>query len=375
MSATLPAHRLAFLDQLRALITLLVVFHHTAITYGGAGSWYYKEVPGNLGHGVAAALLTLFCAINQAWFMAAFFLFAGYLTPGSFDRKGTPRFFFDRLIRLGIPLLVFGFLLDALTNAIADLASGGHFFVPFVKRVAELQYRPGPLWFVQALLLLCVGYAGWRMLRPAILPDDDAPLPSNRALLQAALGVGAASFVVRLYMPVGQEFWHMQLGYFPSYVVLFAVGCIAARHHWLARVDATYMSFWWRIALIALPILPIGALGYRALTNAHLSVEGGFNGGALLYAMWEPFVAWGTILALLWYFRTQVRTDRFRHLARRAYAIYCFHPPVVVGISIALRAWAAPEAIKFLTVGTLSCVTLYVLCGMLLRIPLISRVW
>lgn len=375
MPASPTAERLLFLDQFRALITLLVVFHHTAITYGGAGSWYYKEVAGNLGHGVTAAVLTLFCAINQAWFMGAFFLIAGYFTPGKYVRKGVAHFFRDRAVRLGIPLLVFGYVLDSLTNAIADLASGGQFLAIFTHRLRELQYRPGPLWFVQALLLFYVAYAGLHILRPAILPDEDRPLPSRQVLLFVALGVGATSFVVRLFMPVGREFWHMQLGYFPSYVVLFAIGCVAVRYQWLPRVDANYMRFWWRIALVALPILPAAALGYRALTGARLSVEGGFNGGALLYAIWEPFIACGTILALIWYFRTQVRPARFRHLARRAYAIYCFHPPVVVGISVALRAWGAPDAIKFWTVGTLSCVTLYLLCGLLLRIPLVSRVW
>lgn len=374
MVATPPAQRLSFLDQVRALVTLLVVFHHAAITYGGAGSWYYKEATGHLGHDVTAALLTLFCAVNQAWFMGAFFLIAGYLTPGSFDRKGVPRFLFDRAVRLGIPLVVFGFFLDALTNAIAELASGGHFFTALTKRLTDFQYRPGPLWFVQALLLFSAGYVGWRLLRPAIRPAD-TPLPRHRALLLAALVVGAASFLVRLVIPVCQEFWHMQLGYFPSYIVLFVTGCIAARHRWLARIDEAYMRYWWRIALIALPTLPVAALSYRALAHAHLSVEGGFNGGALLYAMWEPFVAWGTILAPLWYFRTQVRPERFHQLARRAYSIYCFHPPVIVGISVAIRGWGAPDAIKFLTVGTLSCAALYVLCGLLLRVPLLTRVW
>ena len=32
------------IDALRAAVTLLVVFHHTAITYGAIGGWYYKEI-------------------------------------------------------------------------------------------------------------------------------------------------------------------------------------------------------------------------------------------------------------------------------------------------------------------------------------------
>jgi len=375
MPAALPTRRLAFIDQLRGVITLLVVFHHTAITYGGAGSWYYKEASDSLGHGPTATFLTLFCAINQTWFMGAFFLFAGYVTPGSYERKGASRYLVDRAIRLGIPLLLFGFFLDALTNSIADLQSDGKFFAIFASRLADFRYAPGPLWFVQVLLLFSMGYAGWRWLRPARRPEDNEPLPSHRALLLAAMGTGTAAFAMRLFVPVGQEYGHMQLGYFPSYIVLFVAGCIAAQHHWLARIDAAYARIWWRVTLIALPILPIVALGYRALTGAGLQVLGGFTGGSLLYAMWEPFVAWGTLLALLWYFRTQVNPERLRHLGRRAYAIYCFHPPIVVGFSLALRTWAAPEALKFLAVGTLSCVTLYLTCGLLLRIPLVARVW
>ena len=38
------APRNAGLDALRTALTLLVLFHHTAITYGAIGGWYYHEV-------------------------------------------------------------------------------------------------------------------------------------------------------------------------------------------------------------------------------------------------------------------------------------------------------------------------------------------
>jgi fucose 4-O-acetylase-like acetyltransferase len=365
--------RQAFVDQLRGVTTLLVVWHHTAITYGGAGDWYYKEAPAHAG-GAAPILLTLMCAIDQAWFMGGFFLWAGYFTPGSFDRKGPGRYFGERAIRLVIPLLVFGFFLDALTNSVADLARGRDFSAGLVRRVLSFEYHPGPLWFVQALLVFAVAYALWRRFHtPA--PRDEAPLPSHKSLFLAAVGVALVAFVVRLVMPVGATWWHWQLGYFPAYVLLFVVGCAAAPHRWLERIEWRYARPWVIATLVALPILPVFALAYPAITGTKINAGGGFNAGALLYAFWEPFVAWGVLLGLMWFFRTRVSPERFRGLGRRAYAIYCFHPPVVVGVAVALRAWQAPPLLKFLATGSLSCVALYLLCGALLRLPGISRVW
>lgn len=373
MHAINAPSRQAFIDQLRGFTTLLVVLHHTAITYGGAGGWYYREAAPGAG-GVAPLVLTLMCAIDQAWFMGAFFLFAGYFTPGPFDRKGPVRYFTDRAIRLGIPLLVFGFFLDALTNAVADRARGGDFASGLTSRLLTFEYHPGPLWFVQALIVFGLAFALWRQFKPAT-GHDEAPLPPQATLFWAAIAVALVAFLVRLATPVGAEWWHWQLGYFPAYVLLFAVGCAAAKHRWLERIEWRYARPWAIVALVTLPMLPAFVLGYGAITHAKVHVEGGLNVGAMVYALWEPFLAWGILLSLMWFFRTKVRPDRFAGLGRRAYAIYCFHPPVVVGIAVALRAWEAPPLLKFVAAGSLSCAILYLACGLLLRLPGVSRVW
>lgn len=51
-------------DALRGCLTLLVVLHHTAITYGAIGGWYVHErMPDR---SLASALLVFFCTVNQA---------------------------------------------------------------------------------------------------------------------------------------------------------------------------------------------------------------------------------------------------------------------------------------------------------------------
>ncbi len=82
--------RNAGLDVLRAATTLLVVFHHTAITYGAIGGGFYKETLTD--RSFSSMLLVFFCTLNQAWFMGLFFLLAGYYTPAAVQAKGPLRY-------------------------------------------------------------------------------------------------------------------------------------------------------------------------------------------------------------------------------------------------------------------------------------------
>src|SRR6185437_16973807 len=121
------------IDALRAAVTLLVVFHHTAITYGAIRGCYYREIDPS--KSLSGILLILFCTVNQAWFMGLFFLLAGYYTPPGYARHGPAGFVRERLLRLGVPLLVYFFLLHPLTDALARTATGRSFAGAFAYRL------------------------------------------------------------------------------------------------------------------------------------------------------------------------------------------------------------------------------------------------
>jgi surface polysaccharide O-acyltransferase-like enzyme len=97
--------RLAFIDNLRWVMIVLVVSMHAAVTYSHLGSWYFMEDP------KPGPLVLLFFAAYQsflqAFFMGLLFLIAGYFVPAAFDRKGPGHFLRDRAVRLGIPSLVY----------------------------------------------------------------------------------------------------------------------------------------------------------------------------------------------------------------------------------------------------------------------------
>ena len=106
--------RLLFVDNWRLALVILMVVHHMAVIYGAGTPFYYLEPPWK--DPWAFLTLLIFVLVNQSWFMGAFFLISGYFTPQSFDRKGAGSFLKDRLLRLGIPLVIFIFVLNPIAS-------------------------------------------------------------------------------------------------------------------------------------------------------------------------------------------------------------------------------------------------------------------
>ena len=371
------AQRDFYIDRLRSVMTVMVILHHTAITYGAPGGWFWTELKPS--GAPSSVLLTLFVSTNQAYFMGFFFLLAGYFTPASLERKGYARFIGDRFLRLGLPLLAFGLLLGPLTAAIVNYAQGDGFWIVFPWLWRHREFINGPLWFAQALLIFSLAYCAWRSVAGAPLAQAErapTPVPAYRWWLASALGVGAAALAIRQFVPVGQNVFGLQLAYFAGYIFLFAAGIAAWRHDWLRQLTWKNARPWIRTLAIAWPALPVGILIIRAVTgNRSPDTSGGFSWASVLYAFWEPFVAWGLISAWLLVFRKYMNepSNFWNWLNRRAYAVYIIHPPVLVGIALLFHPWAAPALVKFGVVGTLACIATWLVSDPLVRLPGVRR--
>jgi hypothetical protein len=281
------------------------------------------------------------------------------------------------VIRLGMPLLVYFLLLHPLTVALAQTAKGRSFATVFAYLWMHARFEPGPLWFAEALLIFAAVWLAWRLARkPAPPAGAQQAFPSNAILLAGALLTGLSAFLLRLVWPVGVNVAFLQLGYFASYIALFAAGCAAASGKWLERIPQASKQLWLRVAWIACPVFPLAGL-----LDMHFHLfpgrsEGGLNPQALLYAFWEPLVALGFILGLLCFFqrRFAVLNGLWTRLARRAFLIYIIHPPILVGVAVAWRDVAAPALVKFLVTGSAACALCYLAAGVLLRTPAIARI-
>jgi hypothetical protein len=127
-----------------------------------------------------------FVAANQAFFMGLFLLISAYFVPGSYDRKGAGRFLKDRLIRLGIPLVVYSWIIDPLLGYVRQIWLKGLRMPTWGDLLGHFRggalIGSGPLWFVDFPLQVpdwC--NAGVRLLR-ILLPTFSASSmrPSRR---------------------------------------------------------------------------------------------------------------------------------------------------------------------------------------------------
>src|SRR5512143_3371646 len=149
------ARRLLFIDNMRVFVTVLVILFHLMITYAGTGSWYYTEGREDF---ITGAMGAWFLTVTQAYFMGLFLLISAYFVPGSYDRKGGHRFLRDRLIRLGIPLALYSWLirpvlayLDPIRFPAARLPFWTFLIGTYFKN--EALFGAGPLWFIETLLI------------------------------------------------------------------------------------------------------------------------------------------------------------------------------------------------------------------------------
>ena len=372
--------RLLYIDNLRILLTILVILHHLAIGYGAPGNNIYVEA-GEISM-VSTILLTLFVAINQAFFMGFFFMISSYFSPGSYDRKGPGAYVLDRLKRLGIPLLFYIVVIDPLLNFVLARYYGFPGSLGYFIRL-HLQYSldnqalgVGPLWFVAALLIFSLVYVLWRLLPlPEInLVRSDGKAPSNLAITGFALVLGLLTFLVRIWIPVGLQFdlLGIQLAHFVQYIAMFIVGILAYRGDWFSRISIAQGKFWLWMVLILIILFPVLLFAVGALEGSPDKAFGGLHWQSLAYSVWEQFMCMAMVVTLLVWFRTRFNRQGSlaQNMSAAAYATYIFHRPTITLLALALVSIRLDLALKFVLVAPLAVVLSFLVGYIIKQLPL-----
>jgi glucan biosynthesis protein C len=372
--------RLLFIDNLRTLMIGLVIILHLAVTYGGEGSWYYREGGADR---VTSVLLSLHNGVVQSFVMGLIFSAAGYFTPGSCDRKGNGRFLRDRFLRLGIPMLAFDLVIEPIVGYTIRVSVDGY-KGSFLEAVAPY-YRlgdigTGPPWFVNTLLMFSVAYVAlrWvagRLKRPG---RTDGPMPGSLLIALFAVGVGLATFIVRIWLPIGTFGpLNLQFPFFAQYVCMYVVGVVAYRRKWLERIPPATGRLWQVTALalifVVLPVLFVAGGGPTGSVSPYL---GGLHWQCFAYTLWEQLLGVAVIMGLLALFRQKFnRQGKLTEaMSASSYTAYIIQTPVLVFFALAIRHVTMHPLLKFALASVVLVPLCFGIANIVRRAPLARRI-
>lgn len=379
--------RLSHIDDVKSLVIFLVVMIHSSVTYSGLGSWYVIENKSDSIGTLPMALFGLFNSFNQAWFMGIMFFFGGYFAADGLARKGARFFARDRLLRLGIPLAGYVFVINpAMMYFIAyarELQAKATFFQFYFGYVAKGYFASGtgPLWFAETLLLFCLVYAavskigGGAKLRGKSDLGEGAMFngnaarkdkPSTGALLLLIAAMALAAFLVRIPLPIGTDVLNLQICFFPSYIVLFVLGLRGFRGGWFAALTSGKNVKWFVLSVCAgIPVWGAIMVTGGALSGDLSKTFGGAHWQSAAYALWESFVAIGMSVGLTALFANR-RAHRSRtadgstpespgevsrFFSRNSFSVYVFHPIFLISLTKIFSFWALPPLAKAPVIG------------------------
>ncbi len=367
---SVAGERLAYLDNLKAFMIAGIIAAHAFMGYADFGSWTYQDVREvTLSNVTETIFVVASIAFGGMFLMGLFFLLSGLMTQDSLARKEPSRFVTDRLLRLGIPFVLYTLAIWPILEwaLLEPYFPRGSYWAWFTDTDPILDN--GPMWFVGVLLVFSLALAAWRSLRPPA-PPADRPL-RVRDLAWLALGVGALTFLVRLAFPAdSNQPLNSHLWAWPEYVAMFGLGVAAARRGWLRPVPRSIS----RPAGIA-TLTVIVLLGAMVLSTDPLGLTeedwlGGWGLPALIAALLEGIIS---IAAPIWVLSFAQRrlngTGPLRRaMARGSYAAFMLQGPVLVGLELAFRPAALPGDAKAFIVAVVGIAVSFALAW-----PLVTR--
>ena len=343
---TASTSRIYFIDNLKILLAVLVVLHHAAQPYGPGGGWW---IPSEATGIIDFVVLGIFMAFNASFFMGLFFMLSAYFVPSSLERKGPDKFLKDRLIKLGIPILIFMFIVFPVMDYLLNY------------QIILL----GHLWFLAMLLIFSTVYvAYWLVKRHS--PQTKRPFPSNATILTFIVVMALVSFVVRIWWPENQ--WAL-LGLFEpfhviQYIMLFAAGIIAYRQGWIEAIPKATGKLWSRVAILTL----ISLLFVGGITNS-MEFSGGLTTASLLGSFWEAFMCVSVCIALLSLFKNRFDSQGLitKTYADDTFTVYLIQLPLVIFLQYMIIGLALDPLIKFVIVGVIGVPLAFALSHYVIR--------
>lgn len=376
------------LDALRLAVVLGLVLFHSALVFDASDPDFYVK------NETTTEVTTILAGAAVVWAMPALFAVSGWAARQSLTRRSPAGFARERLLRLGVPLLVATVLLLPFPVWVRERTREGsdvsyaelyrQFFdmrlepaeAPFV--VQGEHFESGHLWFVVLLLtwslLLALAAAVLARLAPRVLQPgglDGVGRAASRhrgVVLLPAVGTAALCLPGLEQEYAGWPRWGY-LAFFAGGVVLGGDERLRAAVRRDAPLAAAAGGALFAGGLVAFLVADAAAadaftvgdpagVAFRALFGAAgwlfvVAILGGLDRWALRRAAGRA--ARGPIGG-----PPSAGARAYAALLAAALPLYVLHQPVVVGVAWLVTPWRAPIVVELLVVVVASAAVLLV---------------
>jgi fucose 4-O-acetylase-like acetyltransferase len=356
-----------WVDTLRVVLISGVIVVHTATAYvtDFAGYYYDDERVTNSAVSIAFALPALMGGIFG---LGPLFVVAGWFSVRSMERRGTAGFVGSRLLRLGVPLVVFLLVVNPLADYLGNLWDERGTFLDYLA-VTEFSI----MWFVVALLVCSLGYAALRSVRPL---DGPRPRPGGRALVVAAAVIAVGSLAVwQRTTLLDEHLLNVRVSAWTQAAVLFALGVMAGEAGWDGRLPRHVEHRLGQVTAVGVG-LTLVLVAYTGARDQLDMALGGVNWASVSFAVLYGVVSIAfTMWCLAWLRRRwPTHGPLMTKAGRGSYATYLLHPVVLVSVMLAFRAVPLGAELKFVVVSVVAVPVCFAVGYAVTRLPGVGRV-
>jgi peptidoglycan/LPS O-acetylase OafA/YrhL len=196
--------------------------------------------------------------------------------------------------------------------------------------------------------------------------------------MSTGLVIALFAFLIRTAEPMGRGFLYFQPAFFAQYVVLFALGIVAARNNWFAglsgRLGYGLLIGAALLSPITWAVLLVSGGGLQQGIGAYV---GGWRWQSAGYALWESLFCMAICAGFLVLYREHFneRGRLSKLMSDNSFGIYFVHPPIVVAVSQLFGWLTLPPLAKWLVVAALAFLTTLAFVHLVLRrTPLLRRI-
>jgi hypothetical protein len=283
----------------------------------------------------------------------------------SYDRKGVRSFWKGRLLRLGIPILLYVVVINPIM--VYSLSALGIYPWSLPNSFLDFLTFWGPMWFLTVLILFTASYTLWRQVTRVDSVQRRIPnelsIPKYIYLLLFAICLGFVTFLLRLVAPIDQNLLGLPFSFIILYLMMFSVGIIAVRYKWIEKMTKNHVKVWVIIIATAFILFFLYAALFVGLDSDLSVFLGGLNWHALLFALVESVICMGMIFVLIkiFYSKFNKQGKILQNLSSSAFPMYLIHPIVLVFISLGFAYIPLLPALKLASVFPLTVIVCYLL--------------